>query len=123
MIPFWNSRGSYVIFKETKDSETPVEWMVLKEQSVDRVASTIGVTKNELGKPLMYYIPSGWLILVAIGLVVKFTSGPGPQKRFERIWINPAYRTAIAKLFKIENSTFPLEFETIVLEASPDPSH
>ena len=60
---------------------------------------------------------------MAIGLVVKFTSGPGPQKRFERIWINPAYRTAIAKLFKIENSTFPLESETIVLEASPDPSH
>jgi hypothetical protein len=123
LIPIWNSRGSFVICQEFAESEKPDEYWILNEQDPEEISSAVGVPADRLVKPLLYYIPWGWILVSAIAGFIKFTSGPGPHKRFRRLWGQPTYRVAMARFLGVEPSRLPEEFDTIVLDSFPaDPS-
>lgn len=122
IVPIWNSRGSFVICKEFKDDEKPNEFWVLKEQDVGKISPMLGVPGDRLKKPLFYYVPPSWFLIAAIVVAVGLMSGPGPDKRFRRLWTDPRYRTAVAGLLDLETA-IPTDFEVIVLAGPiPDPS-
>jgi hypothetical protein len=118
-IPIWNRRGSFVICPEVDESEKPDEYWILNEQGLEEISTAVGVPADRLVKPLLYYIPWGWLLVAAIAAFVKLTSGPGPHKRFRRLWSQPTYRAATARFLGVEESRLPEEFDTLVLESFP----
>jgi hypothetical protein len=123
VIPLWNSRGSFVICEDFPPPENPAQYWILEEQGAEAVSTATGVPGGRLGKPSLYYVPWGWILLAGIAVLVKFMSGPGPHKRFRRLWSEPSYRAAMANLLEVEESRLPADFETIVLERLPrDPS-
>jgi hypothetical protein len=123
IIPIWNSRGSFIICEEFTGSKRPEEYFILKDQSAEAISAAAGVPADGLRKPFLYYVPWGWLLPAAIAVIVKLTSGPGPHERFRRLWREPRYRSATARLLGVEESQVPADFETIVLVGPPtDPS-
>ncbi len=118
-IPIWNSRGSFVICHEFGESEKPDEYWILNEQGAEEISAAVGVPADRLVKPLLYYIPWGWMLIAAIAAFVKFTSGPGPHRRFKRLWTQPTYRAAMARFLGVEESRLTEEFDTIVLDSFP----
>ena len=122
-IPIWNSRGSFVICQEFGDSEKPEEYWILEQQVAEEVASAVGVPADRLVKPWLYYVPWGWILVAAIAAFVKLTSGPGPHRRFKRLWSQATYRAAMARFLGVEESRLPEEFDSVVVDSFPaDPS-
>jgi hypothetical protein len=119
VIPIWNSQGSFIICQEFGESEKPDEYWILHEQGPEEISAAVGVPADRLVKPLLYYIPWGWLLVAAIAGLVKLTSGPGPHKRFRRLWSQATYRAAMARFLGVEESRLTEEFDTIVLDSFP----
>jgi hypothetical protein len=122
-IPLWNSRGSFVICQEFAESEMPDEYWTLNEQGAEEISAAVGVPADRLVKPLLYYLPWGWMLVAGIIVIIKLTSGPGPHKRFRRLWSQPSYRTAMARFLDVDESRLPEEFDSSVVDSFPaDPS-
>lgn len=116
--PLWNQGGKYVVFFKTDDA---ADIWILKDQSVEGVARLTGIDPALLRIPFFYRVPAGWLILAGILGYVQLISGPGPGKRFARLWRDERYRVAIARLLDLDPGTFGEQFQTIqVPEEMPD---
>lgn len=119
VIPIWTSRQGFAICKEFEGSGSPDRYWILKDQNTGNIASTFGVPEDRLRAPFLYYVPVGWFVLAGIALFVRLSSGPSPRKRFETLWVDPRYRTAVARLLNLEGQELPVVFDAIVLDGSP----
>ena len=124
IIPIWTRAQGFGGCEDFEYPQKPKEIWIFEEQNTAKISADFGVPEDELERPLSYFVPQGWALIAVIAVLAKFMGGPGPQKRFSRLWGDPRYRRAIAKLLDHDWREFPEVFDQITLdETPPDPAH
>jgi hypothetical protein len=123
VIPIWTSAQGFGTCEDFEYPQKPKEILIFENQNAAEIAAAFGVPEDRLRRPFSYFVPQGWALVAVIALLVKFMGGPGPHKRFNRLWRDLRYRRAIAKLLDVDGREFPEVFEQITLnESPPDPA-
>jgi hypothetical protein len=124
IIPIWTRAQGFGSCEDFEYPQKPKEIWIFDNQNTAQIARAFGVPEDRLRRPFSYYVPQGWVLVGVIALLVKFMGGPGPHKRFIRLWRDPRYRRAIAKLLDQGGREFPEVFDQITLnQTPPDPAH
>jgi hypothetical protein len=123
IVPIWTKGHGFMICDEFEAPAEPKRCFRLNDQDTGKIAASLRLPEDSLRRPFSYFVPQGWTLLAAIALLVKFMSGPGPHKRFARLWGDPRYRRAVAMLLDVDGHEFPEVFDQITLNQSPpDPA-
>jgi hypothetical protein len=123
IIPIWTRGIGFVICEDFEYPEQPKRFWIVDDQNTVKIATAFGVPADSLRKPFSYFIPQGWILLAGIALLVQVMSGPGPKKRFSRLWGDSRYRRAAAKVLNMEGHDLPETFDEIVVRGTPpDPA-
>jgi hypothetical protein len=123
IVPIWTRAQGFGTCEDFEYPQKPKEFWVLDDQNTARIAADFGVPEDRLRRPFSYFVPQGWALIAAVAVFVKFMGGPGPQKRFSRLWADSRYRQAIAKLLDQDGREFPEVFDQITLnQTPPDPA-
>jgi hypothetical protein len=122
IIPIWTRAQGFGTCEDFEYPEKPKEFWILENQNTAEIAAHFGVPGDRLQRPFGYFVPQGWTLVAGIALLVKLFSGPGPHKRFSRLWGDLRYRNAAAKVLNQEGREFPEAFDQIVIEQEPTDS-
>jgi hypothetical protein len=109
LLPFWTANGRYVVAREFRLPAEPRFIWVPADQSVRAVAAATGVPEARIGPPWTYSVPFGWVALAVIAALLVLLCGSPPSRRYRRLWGDPCYRSAIARLIGKPGHTLPDE--------------
>jgi hypothetical protein len=122
ILPFWTSGGSFALYQAVEPPAKPERFMVLNDQDPEKLSKMLGVPQDRFTKPFFYRVPFGWVVVVGSVVGVSLMSGRSPEKRFARLWGDPRFRTAVARLLGLEGQDLPAEFDTLILTGPPPES-
>lgn len=91
--PLWVTNGEYII--SAKQGVQQPQYFALHVQDQAEIANLSGVSQSLLSKPLFARFPFGYVLLAGILIIVKFISGPSPNKRYQSLMKQPHYQKAL----------------------------
>jgi hypothetical protein len=112
ILPVWTTNGRYAVAREFRPPTRPRFLRVFADQSVRAVAAATGLTEARVTRPWTYSVPSGWVALAVIAALLVLLRGRPPSRRYRRLWSDPHYRSAIARLIGKPGHTLPDEPST-----------